>query len=345
MKKVFSITFLLVSLVAYSQDFSLGLKNGTKLYFNVVDTTMKKVEIVRVKTFDNIQPKLPEGELAIPGGVTYQGSNWSVCGIGDNAFNGATDLLSVSIPSSVSKIGAGAFSGCKNLKSVIFPSSNPEFGEKVFEQCSSLSAISLGSDWISLDLNIFADSEELSSICIPAKVNQIKGLKLLAGLKDVMIDPNNHAFSSCHGMLLSADGKVLYACPNAKSGEIRIPDSVERILDGAFANCRYITSVILPANLREFAFDEFARCSCLESITIMSCFPPATAKYAGNSVFAIQTPNSSCRLYTTRKSRAVYQSAINSTGGVYESLNSIRSANLTSMDLLGSSSVMALKVR
>ena len=49
------------------------------------------------------------GEIVIPESVTYEGTVYSVTGIGEQAFYGCFGLTSLTIPNSVTSIGVGAF--------------------------------------------------------------------------------------------------------------------------------------------------------------------------------------------------------------------------------------------
>ena len=57
----------------------------------------------------------PSGELIIPTTVTYEGTTYDVISIGSSAFSGCTNLVSVTIPDSVTHIGVNAFEGCTGL--------------------------------------------------------------------------------------------------------------------------------------------------------------------------------------------------------------------------------------
>lgn len=70
-----------------------------------------------------------KGNIVIPSSVNIDGTDYSVEIISASAFEGCTDVTSVSLPASIKTIGNGAFSGCKNLKSleVAWTEELPEF--------------------------------------------------------------------------------------------------------------------------------------------------------------------------------------------------------------------------
>lgn len=85
---------------------------------------------------DKINKRLVLGcnDSVIPsdGGVTF---------IGDYAFSGCTNLMSVVIPNSVMSIGYSAFGNCKSLTSVVIPDSVTSIGSSAFIGCTSLTNI------------------------------------------------------------------------------------------------------------------------------------------------------------------------------------------------------------
>ena len=74
----------------------------------------------------------------------------SVTSIGDYAFDGCTELKSVTIPDSVTSIGEDAFFCCTGLTSVTIPDSVASIGKGAFNFCESLKDVYYGgseSDW------------------------------------------------------------------------------------------------------------------------------------------------------------------------------------------------------
>ena len=338
-----AIASLVGSLGAHAQSFTARLEGGEQLCFQIVDTTQKAVEIVRVKLMGNAKPSLPSGDLLIPSSVRYKNSVYPVVSIGESAFAGANGLESVSIPSSVQKIGDKAFSECTSLRSIVFPSSMPSIGENAFEKCKSLTYISLGSDWTAVDLQLFEDSKSLKEVFIPARVNRITGVKKLPALEMIEVDPNNKHFSSHDGMLYSKDGLTLYACPCARSGHLSVQEGTETILDGALKNSSKIETILLPATVHSFAYDEFSGCDNLKEITLLSEVPPMTAKWNGAAVFAIVAPNQDCIVRIPKKNIDRYQTGICSSEGAYETLKSSRKADIPAGKMMDKSLVKRTK--
>lgn len=70
-------------------------------------------------------------------GIPSDGSVTSI----DSAFWGCSDLISITIPDSVTSIGYGAFYGCTGLTSITIPNSMTSIGNYAFYGCSGLTNI------------------------------------------------------------------------------------------------------------------------------------------------------------------------------------------------------------
>ena len=85
-------------------------------------------------SFNAVKPPFPNAAkyIIIEPGVTR---------IGDMAFWGNTNLISVSIPNSVTSIGYSSFFGCSRLSSLTIPNGVMSIGVNAFGGCSGLSSV------------------------------------------------------------------------------------------------------------------------------------------------------------------------------------------------------------
>lgn len=83
-------------------------------------------------------------DIIIPASVTCDGTTYTVTGVGESAFWGYSDqLVSVTLPNTITTIGGSAFALCSNLTSINIPSSVTTIGESAFAGCSSLISIAI----------------------------------------------------------------------------------------------------------------------------------------------------------------------------------------------------------
>ena len=146
--------------------------------------------------------------------------------IGDYAFSGYSNLLTIKIPDTLKSLGAFAFYDCYRLTKIELPDSVTKIAAGVFSHCRTLTEIKIPVSIAKIYNGTFKGCEKLAQIKIPEGVTEI----------------GNGAFRDCR---------------NLKS--IRLPRSVKKIGSSAFRSCKNLLTVELPASA-EIGKKAFANC-------------------------------------------------------------------------------------
>ena len=109
--------------------------------------------------------------ITIPSSV----NGFPVGAIGSGAFHSYINLVSVTIPNSVTAIGWDAFSGCTSLASVTIPDSVTSIGTSAFSGCTNLTSVTIPDSVITIDPYAFNGCTSLASLTIPDSVTSIGG--------------------------------------------------------------------------------------------------------------------------------------------------------------------------
>lgn len=254
--------------------------------------------------------QIPEGkysgDIVIPEFVEYDGLKCSVIAIGDQAFDGCSDLTSVTIPKSVTNIGIYAFRSCESLKSV---------------HISDLAAwcnIDFGNNPLVYAHHLFLNDVEIKELNIPNSANAIKASAFsgCSGLTSVNIPVSvmsigEYAFKDCSGLtsinipnnLTTINKYVFSGCSSLTS--IIIPNTVTQISDYAFQGCSGLTSLSIPSSVTSLGMSTFSGCSSLKSIIIPNSLTtiPHSCFWGCSSLSSINIPNSvtDIKTYAFRK--------------------------------------------
>ena len=165
-------------------------------------------------------PARKAGEYVIPNTVTS---------IEFVAFDGCSDLTSVTIPNSVTSIGEWAFSGCIGLTSVTIGNSVTSIGKYAFSGCSDLTSVTIGNSVTSIGDYAFYNCTGLRTITFPNSVKSI----------------GDYAFCGC-----SLGPYDIYA-------PITLPDSIISIGAYAFKGCDGYNSVFIPISVTTIGLGAF----------------------------------------------------------------------------------------
>ena len=165
--------------------------------------------------------------------------------IPSETFYSCSNLVTITIPNSVTTIGNGAFHYCFNLNSVVIPNSVKSIGTNPFIHCRNMISFSVESG------NTVYDSRNDCKAIIESSTN-----KLIAGCMNTII-PNS---------VTSIGVSAFEGCTGIKS--IIIPNSVKAIGDNAFCNSSVMTSVTIPNSVIFIGERAFFGCSSLTSIVV-----------------------------------------------------------------------------
>lgn len=172
------------------------------------------------------------GAVEIPAKVTLSGTECTVLGIDDGAFNECRTVTSVIIPEGITFIGTEAFSGCNNLTKVIFPQTLINIGEMAFFGCSSLKSVTIPSSVTDIGTSAFWCCKSLEEV-------------VYLGSADI---PAN-AFRQCTSL-----------------SSVEISGNVGSILIYAFYCCTSLESIDFPDSLKSIDMRAFYGCGSLKSI-------------------------------------------------------------------------------
>lgn len=176
------------------------------------------------------------GDVTILSKIYVDGNEYTVTSIGDCAFANCKNLTSVSIPNTVTSIGADAFWKCTGLTSINIPSSVKEIGLNAFEDCSNLSSV------------VVPNSEIL--------------------IRDRAFVTTAWYDNQPEGLVYVGSSAYKYKGTMPDNTEIVLKNGTKSIADGAFTNCKGLTSIVIPDGVKSIGKMAFYGCTNLSSITI-----------------------------------------------------------------------------
>ena len=207
-----------------------------------------------------------DSNITIPETIQYDGNSYIVTSLDTGAFMFSVNLVSVSLPCSVTHIGSLAFAHCTSLTSIELPEGLESIGRHAFEGCSNLSYIKIPKSLIKMG------DEDTSPHYTYNQWGEVGGADYYNGLfpecpklSTIIVEGGNPRYDSrdnCNAIIVTATNTLVCGGNNTT-----IPNSVTNIGIHAFSYCD-IENITLPNSLKVIESYAFYCCGRLNSITI-----------------------------------------------------------------------------
>ncbi|OHE41393.1 MAG: hypothetical protein A2Y16_01540 [Tenericutes bacterium GWF2_57_13] len=162
--------------------------------------------------------------------------------IGYEGFRYRTNIVSFTLPSSVTSAGDLAFSDCSNLTSVNIPANMTVISYGMFYMCTSLTEISIPQGVTNIGVWAFSGCNNLTNLTIPASVTIIGA----------------YAFRNCTAL---------------STFTFQTGSQLTTINTEAFRNCSSLSGITIPAGVTNIAIDTFRECAILTIYAVAASAP------------------------------------------------------------------------
>ena len=279
------------------------------------------------------------GDIEIPETIDYEGTEYLVTSVGEQAFFCLSSVTSVTFPNSIRSIGHAAFWGCQaldsialpekvtviaddlfadceGLKRVVLPDSITYIGNSAFNCCFSLDSLFLPNTVETIEDWAFTECRSLSFIEIPTNLKYV-GTGNFGGcssMKSVIIKDLSAWCSINFGNNGYNWGTNPTANPLCNTGklildgeeitDLVIPDDVTSIGRYAFNPCGNFTSLTIGEHVSDIGYSAFRGCSKLTSVICL----PRKVPHTSSTVFNDDALEN-CTLYVPESAINEYMKA------------------------------------
>ena len=255
-------------IVAISGSVMAEIVKINGLYFSLGTTT---AQVVKDQSSDMSVYKAYT-TVTIPASVTYSSYTYPVTSLGTSAFEGCSNLQSVTLPASITTINTDAFYGCTKLGSVNLEEGLTTINQRAFYNCN-LTSVTIPSTVTSIGNGAFKGNPLTTVVWTPANCT------IGTGDDAPFYSTSSQITKFTFGEQVTTVPS--YLCRNmSKIDTVVLPPSVKSLGQYAFAFCTSLKSINLPVTQKTLPTSFLEGCTALESIEL-----PATLTTISTDVF------------------------------------------------------------
>ena len=232
-------------------------------------------------------------KLVIPGEVEFSGRKYRVYRIARHAFatffndsiKWMEGVKEISVGEGIENCGLGCFEGAPDVVHISLPASLSSIGYSAMSDCEKLEKVEIAenSKLLMIENFAFMNCTALKEFEIPASVRQIRECpwRNCKSLQFLSIKVGNLEYKVEDGVLYTISGRQLVQYPAGKNDkEYQVALGTMEIDNSAFYGNEYLEKVTLPNSLETIQHLGFAECTALKDVEFN-----VGLKWIGNSAF------------------------------------------------------------
>ena len=239
-------------------------------------------------------------DLTVPAHI----NNVPVRSIGEEAFKGNKNLISVTVEEGIAVIGKDAFGSCDNLQEISLPDTVQEIGPSAFARNAALLSLDFPEGITELKECVLMNCPSLQHVTIPESVTSIdnsafsgctalKEINLPAGLTYL----GNRVFmeSGLTSLTIPVGFRniPIYLCKGCTDlCAVTLPDGLESIDNFAFEKCESLAQIDLPASLKTFGLGAFGNSGLTEVTLPQGLETIGSNAFSGSKLTSVTIPAS-----------------------------------------------------
>ncbi len=229
------------------------------IYYQYVDKEALTVEV----TYETTSFNYYTSSVVIPSTVVHDGTEYTVIGIGENAFRHSPELTAITLPEGITYMSVNACYECTALIDIDFPSTLTAIGDYAFYACSALTSLTIPATITSIGKYSFSNCSSLSTVTFEDGEDELF-------FNDYAIFTSSSLTSVYLGRNLNYDDPsishgIFYGYTNLK--DITISESVTTLGKQLFYNTA-IETITLPKSITDIGDYTFSYCSRLKTVII-----------------------------------------------------------------------------